>query len=163
MILRQLPLISLIAGLFFLQVMFTASLRLLGIQADLLLVFILIWAYLRGAAPGALMGMLCGLLVDVTSSGLFLHTFSYAAIGFLIGALRDNFWGKGIWMMMGLGFFGTAAVRTIEMLLLWGTHKYWVSPFISTLVAGLSNALAAAVLALPCLAVIGEPLDEDDR
>ena len=127
-----------------------------------MLVFILIWAYLRGAAPGALMGMLCGLLVDMTSSSLFLHTFSYAAIGFLVGALRDNFWGKGIWMMMGLGFFGTVAVRIIELLVLWGIHKYWVSPWISTLIAGLCNALGAAVLTMPCLAVIGEPLDEDD-
>lgn len=109
------------------------------------------------------MGMLCGLLVDVTSSSLFLHTFSFAAIGFLVGALRDNFWGKGIWMMMGLGFFGTLTVRIIELLVIWGMHKYWVSPWFGTLVSGLCNALAAAVLTPLCVGVIGEPLDEDER
>ncbi|MFH0886825.1 MAG: rod shape-determining protein MreD [bacterium] len=135
-----------IAIVFVLQVCFVSGLKFMGIQGELLLILCLFWAYRRGTEEGMLMGLLCGFLVDISSSGLFIHSISYPLTCFFVGAVRESLLGGGTLMVMSISFFGTITSHLIELLLLYFYKKSWGALGPAIFISAMMNALLTFVI-----------------
>ena len=67
-----------------------SNISIFNTRADILLVTVIIWGLLRGPREGLIVGIICGLLQDLLSTEIFLHTLSRGIISLSAGFLKEN-------------------------------------------------------------------------
>jgi len=97
-----------------LQSTWLEDIRLLGGRPDLVLLFTITWAIIRGANDGALWGFIGGMFCDLLSGGVFgLWTLSLTAIGFLAGQPWVHALGPTVIRLALMSAIGTLFGHTI--------------------------------------------------
>ncbi|MCI6159109.1 MAG: rod shape-determining protein MreD [Selenomonadaceae bacterium] len=82
---------AIVAGLFVLQTSLLPMIAYHGVSADLLLLLVVSFAFLRGVREGALMGFLTGLLQDLATGTFFgVNTFTYLVLGLFFGSFSGR-------------------------------------------------------------------------
>ena len=93
-----------------LQTTLVNYLQIFGIKPNLLFVFVVCIALFGGSIEGGMVGLLCGVIIDVIGHGAFgINSLAYLYIGVIVGYLCINFFRGGV--IVAIGFvFGTSIV-----------------------------------------------------
>ncbi len=91
-----------------LQSTWLEDIHILGGRPDLVLLFAITWAIIRGANDGALWGFIGGMFCDLLSGGTFgMWTFSLTTVGFLAGQPWVHALGPTVIRLALMSAFGT--------------------------------------------------------
>lgn len=102
-----------------LQIVVFSNLSVWSIRPDLLLVIAVIWALRRGGREGGVIGALCGLLQDIFSSPIYIHTFTKALLGMILGTFRESIASLGNLTLIAIVFFATIIIGGFEAFILY--------------------------------------------
>lgn len=127
--------------IYLLQVTIFSRLTVFGVKADLLLVVTTLFAVTYGAENGFLIGLFCGLVQDVFSGPFYIHSFSKALLGFLMGTFKESVFGTEEGVAVTAVLVATATNFILEAVILF---FFFGRPFASPFVL-------AAVLIISCL------------
>jgi len=108
----------------FLQSTLFSTFSLNGARPDLLLIFVIFFAFLNGEGKGAAYGFVCGLLEDLYM-GRFIgvSALSKAMIGYIIGRLQVRFFSDNLLAGLVVVLFGTVLNALLMFLLGWTTFS----------------------------------------
>jgi len=108
----------------FLQSTFFSAYSINDALPDLLLIFVIFFAFLNGEKKGAIYGFLCGLFEDLYL-GRFIgvSAISKAVTGYIIGRLQVRFFNENLLVGLMVVFIGTVINSILMFILGWSTFS----------------------------------------
>ena len=98
------------AGLYVIQSSLLPLLAYHGISANLLLIMVVSFSFLKGYRLGVFAGFCAGLLQDLATGSFFgCSVFSYMALGYAVGRLSDNVFKEQVFLPMFMILCATIA------------------------------------------------------
>ena len=101
------------------------------VTPNLLLILVISIGFMRGKATGLVNGLICGLLADVFSSGLFgFHALVYMHLGYFSGAMYQVFFDedvRGPMIMAGVGDLICNVLNYFASVIQHGRFSFWVA------------------------------------
>ena len=89
-----------------------------GLKPDLMFILVLVFALLKGAEEGAIVGFFSGLLQDIFSVGLLgVHALTKTVTGFICGILRERIFAEHILFVIPLITLLATIVKNVLMFL----------------------------------------------
>lgn len=86
-----------------LQISVFPFLKLAGVTPNVVLILIVSFALMRGRAEGAVLGFVCGLILDLLSGGVVgMNALIFTVIGYLNGMLHHLFFANNILLPLGM-------------------------------------------------------------
>ena len=117
--LRKVIEIILCIVLFVLQITVFKDLQIASVSPNLILILIASIGFMRGKNEGMLVGVICGLFVDIYFSPVLgLYTFLYMLVGYLNGCFKNEFFPNDIKMPMILIGISTFLFNTVVYFLM---------------------------------------------
>jgi rod shape-determining protein MreD len=137
-----------------LQNLVVSRVTVLGVGADLFLIFTVIVAIVRGPLWGAVFGFVIGLAADIDSlQHLGLHSLVYVVLGYVVGMLAVRFGIDSLWIV-----FLYAGGASLAAQLVFGLLEFIMNPrsglFAALGTQLLPEALLDALVALPVFLLI---------
>lgn len=125
-----------------LQTLVISRVSILGVTADLFLVFTIVVALSRGSLDGAVFGFVAGVVADVAfMQPLGLRALVYVLAGYFVGMLVSRFGSVNPW-----GVFLIAGGASLAAQLLFGLFQFMMGPRAGFLTMFVTQILPEAVL-----------------
>lgn len=139
--------------LFFLEITVFRGLRIYWVRPELLLIAVIFFWFYFGMAAGAEIGAISGALKDMfTISAFGINTFSFLAIGFFAGLLKDKIFKESVIVQFICSGAAAYLISGIYFLYLNETLKcplsenFWTQAFSKILYTGLAAPLLFLIL-----------------
>lgn len=116
---RLLILFALIFISLILQISIMGYFSIGGVKPDLVIVWVILDAFIRGKNEGALVGFLSGLFIDILDGAyLGLYALSYMACGYMVGSLKDKLYKDSSIIIMFLVWLSVMFTQSLQYVIL---------------------------------------------
>lgn len=102
-----------------LQVGFFSHLGVFSVRPDLLLIVVILWALKGGGKEGFVVGAIAGLLQDILSGPIYLHTFTKAILGLILGNMKESIAHTGAFSVVPIVFVSSILTGISDALILY--------------------------------------------